>query len=182
MNKSKLSTRDITTIAIFSAIIGIVSQLSIPMPTGVPLTLQSFIIPLVGVLLGAKKGTIATCVYILIGAIGVPVFANFSSGFGAILGPTGGFIISFPILAYTAGIGYKKSKPVFFLFLSLGAIINYTVGLFFFKFVTEYDLITSFVYSVLPYIPTTIIKIVLLTLLSEKIKNRFTKLGVMNED
>ncbi len=181
MKTSKLTTKDITTIAIFSAIIGVVSQLSIPMPSGVPLTLQTFIIPLVGVLLGAKKGTIATFIYIMIGTIGVPVFANFSSGFGIILGPTGGFILSFPILALTAGIGYKKSTPIFFILLIVGAIINFAFGLIFFSFATQYDLATSFVYCILPYIPTTIIKIILLTLLSKKIRNRFMKLGVIYE-
>ncbi len=178
MQKNNFSIRDMTTIAIFSAIIAVVSQLSIPMPSGVPLTLQTLIIPLVGVILGAKKGTISTCIYILIGIIGIPVFANFSSGFGVILGPTGGFILTFPILAYTAGIGYKKGNIAFVIMLILGAVINLAVGLVYFSFVTEYDMITSFAYSVLPYIPTTIIKIIVLALLSGKIKNRFAKLGV----
>lgn len=173
-----MKTKDITYIAIFSAVIGIVSQISIPLPYGVPLTLQTLIIPLVGVILGAKNGAISTFVYILLGVVGVPVFANFTSGLGIFLGPTGGFIITFPILAFTAGIGYKQSKILFLVWLILGSIVNYVFGLFFFTYFTEFDLMTSFGYAVLPFIPTALIKIVIVFMFSDKIKYIFSKRGL----
>lgn len=175
---SKLKTKDITYIAIFSAIISIISQLSIPLPYGVPLTLQTLIIPFVGIILGARNGTIATFIYILLGAVGIPVFANLTSGIGVILGPTGGFIITFPILALTAGIGCRKNKFVFLLLLIVGNLINYVVGLLFFINFTEYDFKTSFGYAVLPFIPTAIIKMIIVFLFADKIKYITSKKGL----
>ncbi len=178
MNKNKLDIRDIVLISIFSAIICITSQLSIPMPFGVPMTLQTFIIPLTAVILGTKRGTIATIIYILLGAVGLPVFANFSGGMGVILGATGGFIISFPILSLTAGYGCNKNKVVFSFFLLLGAVLNYLVGVIIFSHYMQYDYVTSFAFCVLPFIPTTIIKIIVLVIISDKVKVLLLKNGV----
>ena len=94
-------------ISIFAAIIAVCAQVSLPMPYGVPLTLQTFAIQLAGVVLGPKKGALAALVYITLGAVGVPVFAGFTGGMGIVLGVTGGFILSFPLLALLAGIGSR---------------------------------------------------------------------------
>ena len=72
MNTKKLAIRDMCHIGIFAAIIAVCAQISIPMPLGVPMTLQTLAIPLAGVVLGIKKGVAATLVYILLGIIGVP--------------------------------------------------------------------------------------------------------------
>ncbi len=178
MQNKKTNLKDLILIAIFSAIICVVSPFSIPMPFGVPMTLQTFIIPLTAIILGTKRGVIATCIYILLGIVGIPVFSNFSSGLAMILGPTGGFIISFPILALTAGIGCDKNKFIFAFYLILGACINYFIGLLVFTYVSEFDLITSISYCIIPFIPTTIIKIILLLLFGKKIKNSLLKHGI----
>ena len=93
----KRKTLDIVYCGIFATITAILAQISIPLPGGVPLTLQTFAVSLAGILLGSKKGFISILVYVLMGAIGLPVFSGFSAGIGAIVGPTGGFILSFPI-------------------------------------------------------------------------------------
>ena len=97
-NRSVLYVKDICYIALFTALIAILAQISIPLPGGVPLTLQTFAVPLAGLVLGSKRGTIATVVYVLLGAVGVPVFSNFTVGLGIVLVLTGGFIVSFPLM------------------------------------------------------------------------------------
>jgi len=176
MDKKKLSTRDLCFIGIFTAIIVVLAQISIPMPYGVPMTLQTFAIPLAGIVLGAKKGTLSTVVYVLLGAIGVPVFAGFTGGLGIVIGPTGGFILSFPIMALTAGIGANKGNKIWLVLgLLVGSVINYLCGMLMFSLVTASDLTTAFVACVLPFIPTAIIKAVLAGVLGVNIKNVLVK-------
>lgn len=89
MTHSKLSIQDLCSIALCTAVIAVMAQISIPMPLGVPMTMQTFAITLAAVILGAKKGSIAALVYILLGAVGLPVLAGFTGGIQYFAGPTG---------------------------------------------------------------------------------------------
>lgn len=180
MSIKKLSTRELCHIGIFVAIIAVFAQISIPMPFGVPMTLQTLAIPLAGVVLGIKNGTLATLSYVLLGVIGVPVFANFTGGMGMIFSRTGGFILSFPLVALTAGIGAKKNDLWLSLWLIIGAVINYICGMLMFSFITSSSFITSFTLVVLPFIPTTIIKIIIVMTLGKTIKRRLLKAGLIS--
>jgi biotin transport system substrate-specific component len=91
--KKLFRTTDITYIGAAVALITICSWISIP--TTIPFTLQTFAVMLTVLLLGGMRGTIAITVYILLGAVGVPVFAGFSGGIARLMGPTGGYIIGF---------------------------------------------------------------------------------------
>ncbi len=180
MQSNKLSVRDLCQIAIFTAIICICAQISIPMPYGVPLTLQTFAIPLAGVILGPKKGTLAVLVYILIGAIGMPVFSGFKGGLNVVVGATGGFILSFPLMTLAAGIGeMKNSKVSLTLGVVLGILVNYLCGIFYFSFIMMSDLRTAFIACVLPFIPTDIIKIILVIVFGSKLKKALVKSKVL---
>jgi biotin transport system substrate-specific component len=88
-----MKTRDMALIALFAALIAICAWISIPAP--VPFTLQTMAVFLAVGLLGGKRGSIAVAVYIMLGAVGLPVFSGFNGGIGALLGPTGGYIIGF---------------------------------------------------------------------------------------
>lgn len=90
----------------FAAIISVLSILQIPTPWGVPFTLQTFAIALCGYVLGKKYGTVATGIYVILGAVGVPVYAGMKAGFGVLFGPTGGYIIGFVFMALFCGIAY----------------------------------------------------------------------------
>jgi biotin transport system substrate-specific component len=72
----------------------------------VPFTLQVLALILSGLLLGPRYGALAQAVYVLVGAVGVPVFSEFSGGLGVILGPTGGYLLSYPVAAAVAGLGH----------------------------------------------------------------------------
>ena len=104
------STKTMIITAMFAAVIAVLAQIAFPLPSGVPVTLQTFAVALTGVVLGAKLGTISTFVYILLGAVGVPVFSGFNGGLGAIVGKTGGFIWGFLFLAFFAGAGAAMMK------------------------------------------------------------------------
>jgi len=176
MRLKKLSLRDICLIGIFTALTAVCAQISVPMPFGVPMTLQTLILPLAGIVLGPRKGTLSTAVYILTGALGVPVFAGFRGGFGVILGPTGGFILSFPLIALAAGIGAGKKSVVWYVSgLLAGAALNYACGMFFYSLVTSNTLRAAFTACVLPFLPAAAVKIVLAGVSGRKIKSVLNK-------
>lgn len=110
MQQAKISVQDICCIALMAAVTVVMAQISIPMPMGVPMTMQTFAVTLAGVILGSKRGGLSILVYVLLGAIGLPVFAGFSGGIQNLVGPTGGFLISFPIMAWLIGVGVEKRK------------------------------------------------------------------------
>ncbi len=174
MHHSKLSTKEICGIAIMTAITAVLAQISIPMPLGVPMTMQTFAVTLAGVILGAKNGAISMVVYLLLGAAGVPVFAGFSGGFQDLVGPTGGFLLSFPLMAFLIGTGVKlrKQKGMFLLFLVLGTASNYIVGVAMFCIIMKASVWTGITACILPFIPTAIIKAAAASVLGLKIQTR----------
>ena len=93
----KLTTRDITEIAIFTALISVTSWISIPIG-GVPITLQTLLVMLIGLFLSPKNSALSIIAYLIIGSMGIPVFAGAKGGIGVILGPTGGFLLSFILM------------------------------------------------------------------------------------
>ena len=93
MTSTKMQTLDMAYIGLFAVVIAICSWISIP--TVVPFTLQTFAVFLAVAVLGGKRGTLAVIVYVLLGAVGLPVFSGFKGGIGVLLNTTGGYIIGF---------------------------------------------------------------------------------------
>jgi len=91
MPSNKNKTRDIVFIALFAVLMAVCSWISIP--TAIPITMQTFAVFLTLNFLGGKKGTVSVCIYLLLGLIGLPVYANFTSGIGMLMGTTGGYMI-----------------------------------------------------------------------------------------
>ena len=173
--KSKMSVRDICYAGLFAAVIAVMAQISIPMPLGVPMTMQTFAITLAAVVLGAKLSALSSLIYLILGAVGIPVLANFSGGFDKFVGPTGGFLISFPLMAFIIGWGAehrKDFKGAYVLALILGTVVNYVVGVALFCVVTNGSVAAGITACVLPFIPTAIIKAVLASVIGFGVKNR----------
>ena len=152
--------RAMTLIALFASVIAVISQIAIPSPTGVPLTLQTFIIALTGCMLGSKKGAISVLVYILIGAVGIPVFSNFKGGLGTLFGYTGGFLISFIFMAMLCGAGRNQKKFVGILLCLSSVILNHACGIGWFSIITENGFFPSAVQVSFPYLIKDIISVV----------------------
>ncbi len=169
---SVLTVRDLCYISIFAAIIAAMAQISIPLPAGVPLTLQTLAVPLAGIILGAKRGTIATIVYVLLALAGAPVLANFTGGIGKVLGVTGGFIISFPLMAFLSGLVAEKGvkSALYWAGLIMGVVVNYIVGTLWFVFAADSTVVAALTACVFPFIPTAILKLILSGILGETVK------------
>mgnify|MGYP001612667683 FL=1 len=109
MEKDKL--KGMVFAALFASLTGAVAWFKIPLPfTPVPITLQTLMVLLSGAMLGPVYGALAMIVYLVLGAIGLPVFAGGSSGVGALLGPTGGYLFSYPVSAFVIGYMLQKKK------------------------------------------------------------------------
>ena len=179
MTEKRIKTIDLVLIALFAAITAVLSQIAIPMPTGVPVTLQTFAVALCGYFLGAGKGAAALGVYLLIGAVGVPVYSGFKGGFQMLLGPTGGFIFGFIIMAFLCGLSFKKAagtklSPVLLIAMGVaGVAACHLLGTLQYMIVTNVnpekagiDFITSFLLVSAPYLIKDIISVVVAYLIS----------------
>lgn len=161
MNNLRKNTHllDIVYISAFTALITICSQISIPTPIA-PFTLQTFAVFLAGCMLGWARGTLSVVVYILLGIIGIPVFAQFSSGLGTLFGMTGGYIIGFIFTALITGFMCKLlGKKIWVLILSMviGLIVCYAFGTVWFMVVYSQNngpigLWTALTLCVIPYL------------------------------
>lgn len=175
---SSRKTKDISLIALFSAIIVICSLITIP--SAIPFTLQTFAIFLCFNILGAKKGLISVLIYILLGVVGLPVFSGFNGGIGALLNVTGGYIIGFIFSALTFWLitktFNKKPRKIVNLIASFaGLIVCYIFGTLWYVllFVKNGDTVSftsALTICVLPFIILDILKIVLSVVISEKLK------------
>ena len=131
-----MKTKDMALIGLFAALLTICSWISIP--TTIPFTLQTLGVFLAVGLLGGKRGTIAVLLYLLIGAVGVPVFAGFKGGIGALAGPTGGYLIGFIGTALmmwlcTARFGVSTKTMIFGMII--GLLVCYCFGTMWFMWI-----------------------------------------------
>ncbi|MDN4526802.1 biotin transporter BioY [Fictibacillus fluitans] len=132
----KFKASDLTLAAMFAALMAVGANITSWIPAlafgSVPITLQTFFCILAGLLLGSRLGAVSMIVYMLVGLAGAPVFAKFSGGPSTIFSPSFGFILSYIIAAYAAGIVLEKAKkpsfPVFLTASFIGLIVNYAVG------------------------------------------------------
>ena len=161
-SKALFSPKNIAYMALFSALTAICSWISIP--TLVPFTLQTFAIFLMVGLLGTKRSLLSILIYLLLGAIGLPVFAGFSGGLGILFGTTGGYLIGFFFLALTA----------FF----CGLLVCYCFGTAWFLIVYARNtgpigLGTALSWCVIPFLLPDTIKIVLAALAIKRLWQHF---------
>lgn len=178
---SSEKTRSVILCALFVALIAICSWISIP--SAVPFTLQTFAVFLTAGLLGTGQSIITVVCYILIGSIGVPVFANFQGGFGVIAGPLGGYIIGFIFTALITGLVIDRfgSKVVpAAVGMVLGLIACYGFGTVWFTYIytgtlTWAGIVSSLSMCVIPFIIPDIIKITLAVLLTQRLKKHINK-------
>lgn len=148
-------------VSICAALLAVLSQVSIPFPfTAVPATLQIVAITIISVIFSEKLGTLSVCIYILLGAIGLPVFSGFKGGLNTIVGPTGGYIIGFILFSFFTGLGSKKSNIISpYLFSYLGLMLDYTLGTIQLKYNLNLTFYAAFLSGVAPFIIKDIILI-----------------------
>lgn len=176
----KITTKSIVLVGMFTAIQVVLAQISIPMPWDVPLTLQTFAMALTGVVLGWKLGTLSTIVYILLGAVGVPVFANLKGGAHMLVSYTGGFIWGFIALTLLCGLGMKlKCKYLGVLPGMVGLAICHLLGSFQYAQVSGRGFVEAFMLVSVPYLIKDVASVIIAFLVGIQINKRLANSGLV---
>ena len=170
-----MKAADMARVALMAALTAVGAQISIPLPfTLVPFTLQVPMVVLAGFLLGVRYGALSQVVYLMLGAIGLPVFAQFLGGLGVILGPTGGYLVSYPFAAAVAGLaagtvvraarGRAVAGGTAFGLLAL--LVIYALGAAWLAVQAGLTPWAALATGVLPFVPFDVVKVVLAALLA----------------
>lgn len=179
-NKQNIfSVKSMVFTAIAAAIICVAAPFSIPLPALVPISLATFAVYLAGGLLGAKRGTLAVLVYILIGAVGLPVFSGFAGGFAKLLGVTGGYIIGYIPCALLTGLFadlFPKKLWALPLGMALGTAACYLLGTVWFIIATGSGLAAALAACVVPFLIGDAIKIAAATAITLPLRARIGSL------
>lgn len=175
---------------VFAAVVAVCSWITIPLPfTQVPVNLAILGVLLAGGLLGSKYGSLSLLIYILLGAVGLPVFAGFGAGLGVLVGPTGGFVAGYILCAAIAGIGTGSAtgaapaspvksgsgksfdlpaKRIFF--MAAGVLACYAFGTIWYVLLMKTSLWVGLVSCVFPFIPLDAIKIAVAAFLVRRLE------------
>ena len=180
-NSNTMSTKSIILTGMCTAVLAVMSQISLPLPSGMPVTLQTFAIALTGCILGWKLGTAATLIYIITGVVGVPVFANFSGGMGVLLGYSGGFIFGFIFMAFLCGIAVTQRNKVFTGILAIaGLVICHLFGILQFSIIMKMSFLESAVLVSVPFLLKDIISVVMAFVLGNRIRKILKTASILN--
>lgn len=180
VNRTGITTVEIVSVGMFAAVLAVLSQIAIPMPTGLPITLQTFAVALTGVVLSWRLGTASTMVYILLGAVGVPVFAEFSGGIQILLNYSGGFIWGFIMMALLCGIGTQMKNKIGGTLLGIvGLFACHLFGVIQFMIVMKMGFLESFLMASAPYLIKDVISVILGFVVGSAIRARLIKAGLL---
>ena len=149
----KNKTQPTVMAGVFAALLAVLSQIAIPLPSGVPVTLQTFAVALCGYTLGPALGALSTGVYMALGAVGAPVFAGFSGGVGSFVGMTGGYLWAFLPMAFLCGLGARqKNKALALAWGAAGLAACHLGGVLQFAFVMSITPGQAFLGASAPYL------------------------------
>ena len=151
----------LTWTALMAALIGAGAYVNLPIGP-VPVSLQTFFVALAGFALGPKRGALAVGLYLLAGAVGLPVFAGGKSGLAHLFGPTGGFLIGFVFYALVAGLARSEDGGISwargFVFGILGMALLFLMGAAWLKFSLNLTWARAWALGVAPFILWGLIK------------------------
>lgn len=175
MKRKGLSPRGMIFASVFGAVTAAGAYLMIPVPP-VPITLQTFFLYLAASLLGGRLGALSQVVYLLIGIIGLPVFAGGKGGMGVLLGPTGGYLIGFVAGAYVIGrlVELRRDPgPVWLGFAMVGGTaVIYLLGVTQLMLVARFSINQAISVGVLPFLIGDAVKIGVAVLITVKLRGR----------
>ncbi len=174
--KPLFTTRELCETALGAALITVCAWISIP--AAVPFTLQTFAVFLIAGLLGLKRGFLSVLVYLLLGAVGLPVFAGFKGGPAALVGVTGGYLLGFLLSALAVGLlteRFGRSLPVLISSMVLGLLLCYAFGSVWFMVLYTRSqgpitLLSVLSLCVFPFLPADGAKILLAALLTKRLR------------
>ena len=175
MNTKSRELRFLTTTALFAALLCVTAPFSISIGP-IPISLATFTVYVAALVCGWKGGCLAVAAYLVLGAVGLPVFSGFMGGFERLVGPTGGYLMGYIPWAITVGIFSDMAKKRRVMWdivgMILGTVLLYTLGTAWFMFVSGNTLSYSLAACVLPFIAGDSIKMAAATLVSEVVRTR----------
>lgn len=156
-----MKTKNLIFTSLFAAVTGVGAFISIPLPLSpVPITLQLFFTLLSGLVLGSRWGALSQFVYLLLGGIGLPIFAGGAAGFQSLIGPTSGYLWGFVLAAFVVGFLTERSRSlgmsIFAIVLGLLAI--YIPGTLVLAKVADLSVVKALSLGVVPFVPGDVIK------------------------
>ena len=176
----KFDSKNMTKIAVMTAVICILGPLSIPIGP-VPISLAPLTILLSVYILGRASGSVATLLYVFLGAVGLPVFGGFTGGFGIIAGPTGGYIIGYVFLALISGWfieHFYNMVWVQYMGMCLGMAVLYAFGTAWLAYVAHMTFAEALTVGVLPFIAVDMIKMAVSIILGRAVNKRLDAVGI----
>lgn len=170
----KLTTKHVTLIALFAALLAVCSQIVIPLPfTPIPINLGTFAVFLTGALLSPLCAGLSIFTYVLLGGVGVPVFSKFGAGPSVLFGPTGGYIFGYLVAALIISfLLYQKKRPLWLeaLILVLGLAACYAFGTAWYVVLTHTPVWAALGACVFPFLPGDALKILLAVFLVRRLR------------
>lgn len=172
--------KNIVLVSMFTSLICVLSIVAIPTPSGVPITLQTFIIATCAYTLGTKLSLASVLIYIILGVIGVPVFSNMSSGIMHILGLTGGFITGFIFMTILISYSNKFKNKIIMYFISiLGILFCHTIGVLQYSYLSRNSVLNSFFLVSAPFLIKDIFFVMIAKFFSVNLKNILVKNNIL---
>lgn len=182
MKKQKVLKLTIT--ALMAAILCITAPLSIPLPfSTVPISLATFSIYLSAGILGKYFGSMSVFIYLLLGAVGVPVFAMWAAGFSVIVGPRGGYLFGYLVIAFITGIFADKSGGKIkytIIGMILGTLGCYLIGMVWLGFSLDMGVNETLLAGFVPFIPGDIIKMILAAIIVQPVRKQVLRTGTIS--
>ncbi|MDI3480501.1 MAG: biotin transport system substrate-specific component [Tepidanaerobacteraceae bacterium] len=172
-NQPFIQTREIPFIGLFAALTAVLSYIEIPLPV-VPITAQTLGVMLAGSLLSPIPAFLSMVLFLLLGVIGLPVYAGGASGIGTIFGPTGGFLLSWPVAVFVMAHLMKRFKPsfrnVFIINIVGGILVVYGIGVPYLARIAHLNFTSALTVGALPFIPGDLAKAFISTTVSLAIR------------
>ena len=178
---SRFSAKTLTMCAIFTALVTVCSQITIPLPI-IPINLALFAVYLAGALLGPWRGALSLLVYLLLAAVGVPVMAGFRGGLGNLVGNTGGYVVGYIFAAFFTGLLVEKWGARFWqmcVAMVLGCAVCYFFGTLWYSILSGTPFFASFSACVVPFLPCDVVKILLAALLASRLRPALKRQGLL---
>lgn len=178
--KPFITTKQLTLLGVMTALTCILGPFAIPLPfSPVPISFTNLAVYITVYVLGMKFGTISFITYLLLGAVGLPVFSSFTGGLGKLAGPTGGYLIGFIFLSLIAGFfidHFSARLPYAILGMVLGTLVCYLFGTAWLAFQMNLNFAAALAIGVLPYLPGDLAKIIIACILCPKLRSTVLRL------
>ena len=176
-SKTKNQVHWMAMTAVMAAVLAVIAPFALPIGP-VPISLCTLVIYFAVYVLGWRRGTMAVVVYVLLGAVGLPVFSNFAGGLGKLAGPTGGYIIGYIPLALIAGWfvqRFPRSRAMQLLGMVLATAVLYALGTAWICVQAGYEVAAALGVCVFPFVPGDLVKIAAALAVGPVLQNRLAQ-------